>query len=107
MNGYCQNHTEDSDSPLLTGRHKNKATQNLGKVYRVKINPPNEYPEIGCVEVNNAVSLLSSAYAEIEHLKNKTNPTSKWRCRRCGSIVDMVAFRCMCTQSPSPWEPIE
>ncbi len=29
-----------------------------------------------------------------------------WKCRRCGSIVDMVAMRCDCTESPSPWEPI-
>lgn len=31
----------------------------------------------------------------------------KWRCRRCGEIVDYVAFRCKCKKSPSPWEPIE
>jgi hypothetical protein len=31
----------------------------------------------------------------------------KWRCRRCNQIVDYVNFRCGCTESPSPWEPIE
>lgn len=30
----------------------------------------------------------------------------QWKCRRCKTIVDMVAFRCNCKQSPSPWEPI-
>jgi hypothetical protein len=30
----------------------------------------------------------------------------RWRCRRCGQEVDMKAFRCGCTTSPSPWEPI-
>lgn len=30
----------------------------------------------------------------------------KWRCRRCNEIVDYVAFRCGCAESPSPWEPI-
>jgi len=30
----------------------------------------------------------------------------KWHCRRCGQDVDMKAFRCGCTQSPSPWEEV-
>lgn len=30
----------------------------------------------------------------------------KWRCRRCNSIVDMTLFKCNCTESPAPWEPI-
>jgi rubrerythrin len=34
------------------------------------------------------------------------SPTVKWKCRRCGHMVDMVAFRCNCTESPSPWEPV-
>ena len=29
-----------------------------------------------------------------------------WSCRRCAQPVDMVAFRCGCTESPSPWEPV-
>lgn len=29
----------------------------------------------------------------------------KWRCRRCGRNVE--ADRCACTESPSPWEPIQ
>lgn len=29
-----------------------------------------------------------------------------WKCRRCNAIVDMQAFRCKCTESPSPWEPV-
>lgn len=28
----------------------------------------------------------------------------KWKCRRCGKMVDM--FHCGCVESPSPWEPI-
>ncbi len=31
----------------------------------------------------------------------------KWRCKRCNSMVDMVKFKCNCTESPSPWEPVE
>jgi len=31
----------------------------------------------------------------------------RWKCKRCGSEVDMAAFRCKCTESPSPWELIE
>lgn len=29
-----------------------------------------------------------------------------WVCRRCGEVVDMVAKRCKCAESPSPWEPL-
>ena len=59
------------DLPLITNRHINKATKDLGKVYRVKIDPPNEYPEIGAVEVRRAITLLSLAYATIEHFEKK------------------------------------
>ena len=31
----------------------------------------------------------------------------KWKCRRCGKVVDMANFKCGCTASPSPWEPID
>lgn len=34
------------------------------------------------------------------------NEEIKWKCRRCGKIVDMKSFRCECKTSPSPWEPI-
>ncbi len=37
---------------------------------------------------------------------NNGKYTVGWKCRRCGQVVDMVAFRCGCTESPSPWEPI-
>lgn len=30
-----------------------------------------------------------------------------WRCRRCKQKVDLDAFRCGCTESPSPWEPVD
>ena len=30
----------------------------------------------------------------------------EWHCKRCKSKVDMKKFRCKCTESPSPWEPI-
>lgn len=33
---------------------------------------------------------------------------TRWRCRRCQSIVMETEHgkRCKCTESPSPWEPI-
>lgn len=31
---------------------------------------------------------------------------TKWQCKRCGEIVDRRNFKCACTTSPSPWEPI-
>lgn len=31
---------------------------------------------------------------------------TKWKCLRCGSMVDMVAFRCKCEKIPSPWAPV-
>ena len=71
MNGFCQEKHSDEDIPLISGRHINMAIKNLGKVYRVQTNQPEKYPEIGCVEVTNAIQLLSTAYAEIEHLKKK------------------------------------
>lgn len=64
---------KDENLPLLTNRHYNKAREDLGKVYRTKTNLPNEYPEIGCIEVNNAVNLLATSYAEIESLKMKNS----------------------------------
>lgn len=94
----------DEDLPLLTNRHIEKAQKDLGEVYRVNLNYP--YPVIGCVEVQTAVSLLANAYAEIEHLRRRDAAGNKWKCRRCNSMVDMVAFRCKCNESPSPWEPI-
>jgi hypothetical protein len=30
-----------------------------------------------------------------------------WKCRRCKAIVNMEKFRCECTESPSPWEPVK
>lgn len=60
---------KDEDLPLVTNRHRNRAMKDLGKVYRVKTDPLNEYPEIGAVEVNMATELLTSAYARIEHLE--------------------------------------
>lgn len=30
----------------------------------------------------------------------------EWYCRRCKQVVDYANFRCNCTESPSPWEPI-
>lgn len=31
---------------------------------------------------------------------------TKWKCKRCGQIVDYKAFKCGCSVSPAPWEPI-
>lgn len=62
---------KDEDLPLVTNRHRNRAMKDLGKVYRVKTDPPNEYPEIGAVEATMATELLATAYATIEHLKKK------------------------------------
>lgn len=30
----------------------------------------------------------------------------EWWCLRCKTTVDYDAFRCGCTESPSPWEPV-
>lgn len=30
-----------------------------------------------------------------------------WRCTRCQQMVNLDAFRCGCSDSPSPWEPVE
>lgn len=40
-----------------------------------------------------------------DHYMAGSNP--RWRCRRCGELVNMVKKRCGCTESPSPWEKIE
>jgi thymidylate synthase len=34
------------------------------------------------------------------------NKNQQWKCKRCGEMVDMAAFKCGCVVSPSPWEPI-
>lgn len=62
---------DEEDIPLITNRHYNMANEKLKPVYRAKTDPPNEYPEVGTVEANNAVTLLANAYAEIEHLEKK------------------------------------
>jgi len=31
---------------------------------------------------------------------------TKWKCKRCETIVDMEKRRCKCETSPSPWEPV-
>lgn len=43
-----------------------------------------------------------------EYWKNSGNEThqTRWKCRRCGEVVDMEKFKCGCTESPSPWEPM-
>ena len=42
--------------------------------------------------------------------KDGTRPSKEspieWYCRRCKKVVDYANFRCGCTESPSPWEPI-
>ena len=58
----------NNEPAILTGKHKNKAITSLGTVYRYSINKDSKYPEIGVIEVNNAVSHLSCAYADIDHL---------------------------------------
>lgn len=59
------------DVPLITNRHRNKAIKLLGKTYKTKMNPPEEYPEIGAVEVNNAVNTVTNLLSDLEHLENK------------------------------------
>lgn len=39
-----------------------------------------------------------------DHYMAGSNP--RWRCRRCGEMVNMVKKRCGCTQGPGPWEPV-
>lgn len=36
---------------------------------------------------------------------NLSQMVADWRCKRCGEDVDMGAFRCGCSDGPSPWEP--
>jgi len=62
---------ELEDLPLITNRHYNTAHEVLGKVYRVKTDPSNEYPEIGCVEVQNAVKIVANLCADVEHNREK------------------------------------
>lgn len=53
-------------------------------------------------KIHNATIVAN--WLEIErHLFDKP----LWRCRRCHAFVDMKAFRCECTTSPSPWEPVD
>lgn len=55
----------------------------------------------------NRLHLVQSQLEDIKNSINRiTNYTQIWKCRRCNSIVDMANFRCQCTESPSPWEPI-
>jgi hypothetical protein len=56
--------------PLVMTRHRNRAATALGEVYRLSTNPPTKYPEIGVIEVTNAIDRLAMAYAEIEFLKS-------------------------------------
>ena len=49
----------------------------------------------------NGVPKIQDEYA-IGLLTNKT----RWKCKRCNTMVDMVNFKCNCETSPSPWEPI-
>lgn len=65
------NQTEQPTLPLITNRHYNKAVNMLGKVHRVNLIPGKEYPEIGCVEVNNAIGVVANLLAEVEFLKKK------------------------------------
>jgi hypothetical protein len=46
-----------------------------------------------------------SAFEDGTRSSNYLHP--RWKCKRCKYEVDMVAFRCNCKTSPSPWEPIE
>lgn len=66
-----ENKEVTQDVALITNRHRNKAIKLLGRIYKTKMNPPNDYPEIGAVEVNNAVNTVTNLLAEIEHLETK------------------------------------
>ncbi len=65
---------ELDDLPCESGRHRNKAAELLGKVYRHKTDPPNEWPEIGVVEVQEARKWLSYYIALSEHWERKATP---------------------------------
>lgn len=44
----------------------------------------------------------------IAYYRTRTRKSpQKWKCKRCKSIVDMKKFKCNCSISPSPWEPVE
>jgi ribosomal protein L37AE/L43A len=49
---------------------------------------------------------VTAALAEIRRVEKIDAPPAIWRCRRCGQIVDMVAMKCGCERSPSPWEHV-
>lgn len=81
-------------------------------------------PVMKLIELSDLIGAIE-AYVEKRHnitledlirMKNATKSAfedgtrsqpMKWKCRRCRQIVDMAAFRCGCTESPSPWEPIK
>lgn len=113
------------------GYHSKKIDKgHLGEISKIK----EEYEEfLDAVEQGNSVMKLVElsdligaieAYTLARHnvtldelirMKNATKSAfedgtrsnrTRWKCRRCKHEVDLVAFRCKCTESPSPWEPI-
>lgn len=48
----------------------------------------------------------SISVKELRRLLTNPNCQIKWKCLRCGSLVDMDKFRCKCEKSPSPWEKV-
>lgn len=58
----------DDLTPFVSGREMNNVSRDLGQIYRVRIGPNGDYPEIGAVEVQNAKSKLEYAYGQIRSL---------------------------------------
>lgn len=58
------------------------------------------------ISLNQLIVMKNATESAFKDGSRSSIPRTKWKCRRCKSIVDMFAFRCKCTESPSPWEPI-
>lgn len=67
-------------------------------------------PTSSAEEFCRAIYLGAICDGEVKRVANYNScliePKQKWFCRRCETIVDMENFKCQCTTSPSPWEPI-
>jgi hypothetical protein len=59
------------------------------------------------ITLEDLIRMKNATKSAFEDGTRTSNNEIKWKCRRCRQIVDMVAFRCGCTESPSPWEPVK
>lgn len=70
----------EASLPWHTSREHNLAHDALGQVYRLRIGPNGDYPEIGVVEVMAARAALVAAYADCNALRDELRRrTANWR----------------------------